>query len=186
MEAYQAPLYRIKLIHEGSADYSADRQRIACPGDLAGFARRLIGDADREHMFVLALNTKHHVVGAHLVSVGTLNGTACHPPEILKFALLANAQRIALAHNHPSGNTTPSHEDLAVTCRLADAAQVLGIKLFDHIIIGPADGFWSWAEKRPEATELPRDVSSQQIGRAPVGSGWCATLMRSPPAEYSA
>lgn len=86
-----------------------------------------------------SLNTKNAITGAHIVSTGSLNQTIVHPREVFKAALLNNAAAIILFHNHPSGDTTPSKEDTAMTARLGDAGKLLGIPVLDHIIVSSND-----------------------------------------------
>ena len=97
---------------------------------------------------MLCVTTKHRVIAYYEVSRGTLDATLVHPREVFKAAILANAAAIVVAHNHPSGDPTPSIDDLALTARLKQAGEVLGIPVLDHIIL--ADG---------------RSVSMKQIGR---------------------
>jgi DNA repair protein RadC len=94
---------------------------------------------------ILCVTTKRRVIAYHEVSRGTLGSTLVHPREIFKAVLLANAAAIVAAHNHPSGDPTPSPDDLELTHRLAAAGDVLGIPMLDHIIIG--DGcYYSFKE----------------------------------------
>lgn len=85
---------------------------------------------------ILILNTKNKVVAAHEVSRGTLNSSMVHPREIFKPAVLHNAAGIVCFHNHPSGDTEPSKEDIEVTERLVMAGEIMGIIVMDHIIVG--------------------------------------------------
>ncbi|HQU29743.1 MAG TPA: DNA repair protein RadC [Nitrospirales bacterium] len=91
---------------------------------------------DREEFRVLLLNAKHKVMGVHTVSIGSLTVSIVHPREVYKAAILANAAAIIGIHNHPSGNPDPSPEDHALTKRLSEAGNILGITLLDHVIIG--------------------------------------------------
>lgn len=91
---------------------------------------------DRECVAVAMLNTPGECVGVHRVSIGTLNKSLIHPREVYKAAILANADSIILAHNHPSGDTKPSQDDIEVTGRIFHAGALLGIELRDHVIIG--------------------------------------------------
>ena len=84
----------------------------------------------------LLMNTKNQVLAIKTVSVGDLSSSIVHPREVFKDAVLASAASLIIAHNHPSGDPTPSAEDIAVTRRLMDAGEILGIELLDHIIIG--------------------------------------------------
>lgn len=100
----------------------------------------------KEHFKVLLLNTKNHVISREEISVGSLNASIVHPREIFSIPLRKSAASVILVHNHPSGDPSPSQEDLEVTRRLVDAGYILGISVRDHIIIG--DGcFFSFKEK---------------------------------------
>ena len=99
---------------------------------------------DREHFVVLLLDIKNKVIGINTVSIGNLDSSIAHPREVFKPAILSNAGSILLAHNHPSGDPTPSREDIEITHRLVNAGNILGINVLDHIIIG--DGYRSLKE----------------------------------------
>ncbi len=90
----------------------------------------------KEHFVVLMINTKGGVLGKETVSVGDLSSSIVHPRETFSQALKRGAYGVIFAHNHPSGDPTPSKEDLEVTRRLCEAGDILGIKVVDHIIIG--------------------------------------------------
>ncbi|MEE9391936.1 MAG: DNA repair protein RadC [Planctomycetota bacterium] len=110
-------------------------KRISNSADAAqvmGFLR----DTDRERFAVIHLNAKNKVLSYEIISVGTLTGSLVHPREVFKGAILANAAALVLVHNHPSGDPTPSAEDIAVTTRLFQAGNVLGIEILDHVVIG--------------------------------------------------
>lgn len=98
--------------------------------------------SDREKMYVIAVNAKGDVVGVNLLSVGGINGALVSIANIFKFCLLCNAAGFFLAHNHPSGNTEPSLDDIQTTQRVKDAARLMEIKLIDHVIVG-ANGYTS-------------------------------------------
>jgi DNA repair protein RadC len=91
---------------------------------------------DREHFRALLLNTKNEVIAREIVSIGTLNSSTVHPRELFKNAIRRNAAAVILLHNHPSGDPTPSQEDLDVTRRLWEAGRIIGIEVLDHLIIG--------------------------------------------------
>ena len=88
-----------------------------------------------EEFHVLLLNARHEVMRRVLVSRGSLNASIVHPREVFRPAILASAASIVLVHNHPSGDPEPSEEDLAITRRLAQAGELLGIAVLDHVII---------------------------------------------------
>jgi DNA repair protein RadC len=89
-----------------------------------------------ECLVVLILNTRRRIRGHHLVSVGTMDTLLCHPREIFRLAVIAGASAIIVAHNHPSGDATPSEADIKITRDLIRAGQVLKIDVLDHVIIG--------------------------------------------------
>ena len=95
-----------------------------------------IAALDREAFYCVHLDVRHTVLSCEEVSRGTLVGSLVHPREVYKAAILANAASIVVAHNHPSGDPTPSAEDYAVTRRLRQAGDVLGIPLLDSLVIG--------------------------------------------------
>jgi DNA repair protein RadC len=100
----------------------------------------------KEYFKILLLNTKNHVISREEISVGSLSASIVHPREIFNMPLRKSAASVILFHNHPSGDPSPSQEDLEVTRRLVDAGNILGISVRDHIIIG--DGcFFSFREK---------------------------------------
>lgn len=109
---------------------------IRSPDDAADISRNYIGDEDREVFFVMCLNTKNGVVAVHRCHIGSINASVVHPREVFKAAILNNAASIIVAHNHPSGQPSPSQEDIHITRRLVDAGKMLGIEVLDHVIIG--------------------------------------------------
>lgn len=94
-----------------------------------------------ERMYIIALSTKGDVIGYIEHSKGTLNSSLVDVAGIFKFALLCNACSIILTHNHPSGSTTPSQEDIEVTRRVKDAGDLLSVPLLDHIITTPSGDY---------------------------------------------
>lgn len=101
---------------------------------------------DRERFLSLLLDGRNRVIGIDEVSVGTATAALVHPREVFKVALLANAVAVILVHNHPSGDAGPSQEDIALTTRLAQAGELLGVRLIDHIILGD-ESYRSLAEE---------------------------------------
>lgn len=131
---YRIPIYGVQLIRERSV--TVDLKKITCAEDAAKICIEYLEGVDREHFITLLLDTKHNLRGIHTVSVGSLDSSVVHPREVLKPAILANSSAIIIAHNHPSGDPTPSQEDIKVTHRLVEASRIIGIELLDHIIIG--------------------------------------------------
>jgi DNA repair protein RadC len=139
------PVYRVTLVREGQIPSYEHQIRSS-----AGAARLLatyLADVDREHFVVLMLDQKNRCLGIHTVSMGSLTASIAHPREVFKAAILANAATILCGHNHPSGDTQPSREDRAITHRLAEAGKLLGITVVDHIIIGSAGRYFSFADE---------------------------------------
>lgn len=112
------------------------RPVIKSPDDAAGLVMEEMRHLDREHFRALLLNTRNQVIGTDRVSVGTLNSSTVHPRELFRNAIKRSAASVILLHNHPSGDPTPSREDLDITARLCEAGKIIGIEVLDHIIIG--------------------------------------------------
>jgi DNA repair protein RadC len=129
--------YRLPLPVEGRAQ---------TPREAAGLASAILGNTTVEQVLVLHLDTKRSLIGVHVVSQGTLDAALVHPREVFKVALLANAASVILAHNHPSGDPTPSEEDLVLTKRLAACGVLLGVAVTDHIVIGQDGAYCSLQE----------------------------------------
>lgn len=123
---------RVMLVRENEQPMQA---QIQSQGD-AYHAFKHLQDEAQEVLAMIMLDTKHNVLGYSEVNRGGLNSSIASPREIAKRALLSNAHAIILAHNHPSGDTTPSKQDLEVTEHIAKALALLEIKLLDHLIIG--------------------------------------------------
>lgn len=101
----------------------------------------------REAFCALLLNARHRVLGFHLISIGTLDSSAVHPREVMRMAVTIGAAAIVIAHNHPSGDSTPSENDRLVTERLQKVGKLLGIDVLDHVVIG-TDKHYSFADGR--------------------------------------
>lgn len=99
-------------------------------------AQRRDHEPDKEHLVAIVLNTDLRPRAYHIVSVGSLNEAIAHPREVFRAAILAGGYAIALVHNHPSGNCTPSRADKRITRNMADAGSMLQVPLLDHVIIG--------------------------------------------------
>lgn len=122
-------------------------ERIGKSEDIYHYFCHRIGNLSHEESHVLLLNHQLCVVGAKLISRGGITGTVVDIRMVLKEALLANATRIALCHNHPSGSLKPSRDDDALTERLRKAAEAVDIRLIDHVIV-TARGYYSYADEQ--------------------------------------
>ena len=125
------------------ASYS-DRVQVSSPDDAFELIRPLMAGLDREIAIVASVDTKHRLLALDTISVGTADHCFIAPRETFRTALQRGATAIFVAHNHPSGEPTPSSDDRQVTRRLAAAGVTLGIDLLDHIVVGDA-GFVSLA-----------------------------------------
>lgn len=113
-----------------------ERAIINAPDDAWRLLAPTLATLDREHFVALLVNSKHQVIAQTVVAIGTLNATLVHPRELFKEAVRKSAMGVLLAHNHPSGDPTPSPEDYALTQQLMAAGEILGMKVLDHLIIG--------------------------------------------------
>ena len=141
---YRIPIYQVKLVRDGSQP--TENPRVSLPSVAASVLQAYLEGADREHFAVLLLNTQNRAVGIHTVTVGTLDASLVHPREVFKAAILASAASVILCHNHPSGEPTPSAEDLAVTRQLRAVGELLGIEVIDHVILGESPRYYSFLE----------------------------------------
>jgi DNA repair protein RadC len=117
------------------------RPRLRNPREIARYLLPQFGASPVEQFGVLMLDTKHHVVRVKIVSIGSLDQTVVHPREVFREAAAASAAAIVLFHNHPSGDPTPSADDIALTRRLADAGEIMGIDVLDHLVLSPQQYF---------------------------------------------
>lgn len=111
---------------------------IRSPGDVADVAKGFmrIHEEPEEYMYMICMNTKNRVIGVFEISHGNVNSSIVGVREVFQKALLANAVSIILVHNHPSGDCTPSREDIDVTKRMVEAGKLIGIQVLDHLVIG--------------------------------------------------
>jgi len=145
----RVPLYRVVLdrtgsiVKEGTAVVTQARE-------AARLFREFLGDVPEEHFLLMVLDARRRAIGINEVSVGTLSASLVHPREVFRAAILLNGAAIIVAHNHPSGDPTPSAEDREATRRIQRAGELLGIPMADHIIIGEGEGaglaFFSFRE----------------------------------------
>ena len=113
-----------------------DRYVIRSPQDGANYVMNDMRFLTQEHFVCLFLNTKNHVIGKQTVFVGSLDSSIVHPREVFKEAIRRSSASVICLHNHPSGDPTPSREDIAITRTLREAGELVGISLLDHVIIG--------------------------------------------------
>jgi len=127
------PMYRVNLVKESTFKLTVIEDSSQVVGDVLS---NIFKGADRELFVVLFLNSKNHIIGSNIVHMGTLNMSIVGPREVFKPAIIASASSIIVAHNHPSGDPTPSPEDYAVTEKLKEIGKILDIPVLDHIVYG--------------------------------------------------
>jgi DNA repair protein RadC len=133
------PIARFVMVRERGPEY--DSRPFMTDGRRAAaiFRSYLMPGCEEpavEHFVVAALSIKHRVLSLHTVGVGCLSSTIVHPREVFAHAIAERAAGIIACHNHPSGDPTPSPDDIALTKRLADGGALLGIPVLDHLILG--------------------------------------------------
>ncbi len=132
------PVFQTLTIKEPLPEYLLNSRQITSSRDVYDLFSYLSNES-KEHFIVLHLDTKNKIVCADQVSTGSLNASIVHPREVLKSTLLSSAAAIVLIHNHPSGDPTPSREDIEITKRIKECCELLGIRLLDHIITGDGE-----------------------------------------------
>ncbi len=146
------------LIREVAVRYRGNRRALPAPlrggADVVGLVRRLVAGDAREHFVTILMNGRHHPIGYQVVTVGTATASLVHPREVFQAAVGAGAVAIVLAHNHPSGDPSPSAEDRSVTRRLVQAGNILGIRVLDHVVV-TADGYFAFREREEELFHAP-------------------------------
>jgi len=135
-----------ELVRRIQSRKDADRPLFKRSSDVAGHYLPLMRDLRKEVFKVLLLNRANRFIKEVFVSEGTLDASVVHPRDVFREALLEPAAGIILIHNHPSGNTSPSDEDLRITKQLVEAGRLLGIKVYDHIILA-GEGYRSLADE---------------------------------------
>jgi len=129
---YKGVRCRVYLVREGEND---EVIRLNNSTDVYDLVKDELANSDREMLLSVMVTNKNQLIGVETVSIGSISATSMSPREVFKSAMLANAVGIILCHNHPSGELTPSNEDIQITKILVDAGELLGIKVLDHLIV---------------------------------------------------
>ena len=117
-------------------DAPDERPQIRCPADAANLLMSETMLLEQEQLYTLLLDTKNHVLAKKMVYKGSLNTSLIRVGELFREAIKANAAAIVVAHNHPSGDPTPSPEDVAVTRQIVEAGKLLDVEVLDHLVLG--------------------------------------------------
>lgn len=115
--------------------FSEKANPITAPDMLYEQIKSKVTNHYKEHFFICSLDTRNNLIAVDEISVGTLTASLVHPREAFEMAIKRHAAQLILAHNHPSGETDPSEDDLKITKRLVDAGKIMGIEVIDHLII---------------------------------------------------
>ena len=142
-------VYRVSLVKDQKISF--EQGQLSNSRQAHAFAQKLIrtrGQPDREQFCVILLNAKNEITGINIVSTGSVSSTPVHPREVFKPAILTNSSALILCHNHPSGNTDPSPEDIVITQRIIQAAEIIGLQVHEHLIISMMDDrYFSFADQ---------------------------------------
>jgi DNA repair protein RadC len=120
---------------------SIEKPKISSPEDVYRRLFPRMREQKKEMFIELCLDTKNQILKEEVISVGSLNANVVHPREVFKLALTESAAHIIVAHNHPSGDPTPSREDIEITKKLVETGNIMGITVLDHVIIGDGRHF---------------------------------------------
>jgi DNA repair protein RadC len=143
-------LAALELGRRAVAGPRVERPKLASPGAAAAYLLPRLARAPQEHFGVLLLDTRHRLIRSVVVSVGSLDASLVHPREVFRAAAEYSAAALVLFHTHPSGDPQPSAEDLALTRRLVQGGDLMGIPVVDHLVIGDA----CWHSVRESAPAL--------------------------------
>jgi len=141
-----AQLIALAEISKRISTLKIEKIKISSPSDAAVVMMEEMRYYKKEYFKIILLDTKNNIKKVSQISIGSLNSSIVHPREVFTEAVANSSSSIILVHNHPSGESEPSHEDIVLTNRLDECGKILGIKVLDHIIIG--DGvFFSFKEE---------------------------------------
>jgi len=115
---------------------SAEKPLVKTPKDVVALVRGRLKDKKKEHFLTLLLDTRNQLIKVAEISIGSLDTSIVHPREVFREAISASAASVILAHNHPSGDPEASEDDIRISKKLAEAGEIIGIDVLDHIIIG--------------------------------------------------
>ena len=145
---YSIKTFRVTYVSDSDPGFIGKGEMLNEPFIVSDIGRAIFNslDADREHFVVLFVNLKHKLVGMKVLHSGTSGSTNISVREILKSALLMSASALICIHNHPSGDVTPSAQDISITRNIHKACVLLDTPLLDHVIIGVGK-YYSMREK---------------------------------------
>lgn len=136
--------YGVYVVRE--PQFPFPKPRISGPDDIRALLQRQLAFQDREVFVTVILDARNQVIGVNTVSIGSVSASIVHPRETFRPAILMGASSLILAHCHPSGDPSPSQDDIELTRRMVKAGEILGLEILDHIIIADSQ-FCSLKEK---------------------------------------
>lgn len=131
-------VYETLAVKEEITDYLKTGTRFTAPSQVSD-TFQFLNKEPKEYFVTLHLDGKNRIICMDIVSIGSLNQSIVHPRSVFMTACLSSAAAILCIHNHPTGDPTPSSEDIAITKRLIEAGEIMGIKVLDHIIVGEGE-----------------------------------------------
>jgi DNA repair protein RadC len=134
-------IYEFKIRRVRRSKASDNVIRIATPEHVAETIRPLILGEVREHFFTLCIGPRHELLGYEKTAIGGMTSVEICPRDVFRTAIVSAATGIILCHNHPSGDPTPSREDAALTERFMRCGEMLGIPVYDHVIVTESDDY---------------------------------------------
>ena len=138
------PIVHLQVVRDRQADYCSGS--ISSPGKAAEWMKKILGNASREQVVVCCMDGRMEPAHIDIAGVGGSTGCPCPIPEIFRTALVTNASSVMLFHNHPSGDASPSGQDIALTEKLRAAGELLQMPVKDHIILGDGE-YYSFHEE---------------------------------------
>jgi len=131
-----APVHKVLMVRDGTVRTPVEDETLDMPSKAAKLLGQYLFGLPQEHFCVCYLNTRNRVIGISTIYIGTVDEVRVHPAEVFRPAIVYNASKIIIAHNHPSGDPTPSPEDIAMARTLGEVGAMLGIELLDEIVVG--------------------------------------------------
>lgn len=170
---FQLDVVSVRLVNT-SAFFS--EEKITDPESAVRVMGEVFKELDREVVGVINLKADGTPINCHIASMGSLNGSLTEPREMLKASILSNACNMIMVHNHPSGDLSPSKEDIAVTDRMTKVCRLIGIPLLDHVIVGGDNtSYFSFNDRGMVKYNSPvryaQDLNELQFGRVAERSG---------------
>ncbi len=164
---FQLEVVSVRLVKESSI---LSAEKITTPETAVRVMGEVLGELDREVVGVINLKADGTPINCHIASMGSLNGSLAEPRELLKAGILSNACSMILVHNHPSGDLSPSKEDIAITDRMVKVCGLVGIPLIDHVIVGgDSRSYFSFQErgmvKYPENRGYATEIGAIELGK---------------------